>query len=128
MKKWLKILIIILLVIIIFLAAVAAYGIYTYNQVKEVITLSQDSSIKQNFEALAKGNCSKLPTVDAQMTNIKTKVAALCGNFGVKFAAARGWIKTEQYAACQELNNPENAIDKALNQIKAACANRTATQ
>jgi cell division protein YceG involved in septum cleavage len=126
MKKWLKILIIILVVIIIFLAAVAAYGIHTYKQVKEVIALSQDQSIKQNLEALAKGDCSKLVTVDAQMSNIKTKLSKLCNNLAVKFGAKRGWIKAEQYAACKEINNPENPIDKVLDQIKAACANRTA--
>lgn len=125
MKKWVKILIIILVVIIVLLAAVAAFGIYTYKQVKEVILLSQDKSIQQNLEAVAKGDCSKLPTVDAQMSNIKTKVSALCGNPAVKFGATRGWIKAEQYAACKELNNPENSIDKALNQMKAICANRT---
>ena len=128
MKRWVKILIIILIAVIVILAAVAAFGIYTYKQVKEVIVLSQDKSIQQNFEALAKGNCSKLPTVDAQISNIKTKVSALCSNPAVKFGAARGWIKAEQYAACKELNNPDNSIDKLLNQIKTICANRTATQ
>ena len=126
MKTWVKVLIIILAVMVVVMAAAVVFGIYTYKQVKEVVVLSQDKSLQQNFEALANGDCSKLPAVEAQVSDLKTKLSALCGNPTIRLAAARGWIDAEQYATCKEINNPENQMYKALSMIKSACANKTA--
>ena len=128
MKTWVKVLIIILAVMVVLMAAAVVFGIYTYNQVKDVVMLSQDKSFQQNFEALANGDCSKLPVVESQVADLKTKLSALCGNPTVKIAAARGWIKAEQYATCKEINNPDNQVYKALDMIKDVCANKTVTK
>ena len=46
MKTWVKVLIIILAVMVVLMAAAVVFGIYTYNQVKDVVMLSQDKSFQ----------------------------------------------------------------------------------
>ncbi len=133
MKRWLKIMLIVLAVLFVLAAALAVYGYYTYKnlqaQVTEVIALANDPSLRANFEALAKGDCSKLPAVESQITTLETKMKSLCSNIYVKYALMSGMIPDPNAAkGCAEINNPESQTGKALEQLRMICANQTAMQ
>ncbi len=126
MKGWVKVILIFLLVLVILIAGVVAYGYITYTQIKGAVSVVSDKSLQQNLQALAEGDCSKLGTVETQMSDIKVKVKAACNNLIVKLAFSRGWVSDPNAnKICTEINSPDNQIDKSLNMIKESCANKT---
>jgi hypothetical protein len=126
----LKIILIVSIVIVFVLGAIGYYGYHTYKQVKNVLVVSQNETFVKDLTELAKGNCTKLPSVEPTMKDMGVKMKGLCGNLIVKVAIARGWTpaKFDVKALCAEVNKPVNPIENAISTIKAACANNTTMQ
>ncbi len=125
-----KIILIAVIVIVLILGAIGVYGYYTYKQVKNVLVVSQNETFMKELNEVAKGNCTKLPSIEPTMRDMSKKMTDLCRNLIVKIAVARGWTPAafDVKALCAEINKPINPMESAINTLKAACANNTMMQ
>ena len=119
-----KIILVILAITFALIIGVVIYGLHTYGEVKEIVLILKDNSIQQDMEALMSGDCSKLASIESQYADIEEDIVRACDNQLVKFALARGWVEDANVnKICAEIGNPNNEIEKVLNNIKIACAN-----
>jgi len=81
MKKWLKITLIILLVLFLILTIIGAYGYTKYQKVKPLLKLvNQQEQINADLNALARGDCSKLPAVEAKAAELAKGLSNSCSD------------------------------------------------
>ena len=82
---------IVLVVLIILGLGTLGVGIFvgiSYYQATQVMELVNDNSLKEDVNALANGDCSKLPTVELKLAELESKVNNACGNFLIKMTIA----------------------------------------
>lgn len=114
MKKWLKIFFITFSLIVIFALIAVAITLY---QVKGIIAIAKDQSIQQDFDTLMKGDCSKLPVIDAKYADIKTKIKYACYNPILKILIEK--METENTGFCSQIDN--NEFENNLTKIREYC-------
>jgi len=108
---------------IILLILIIMVGITAYQAITLVKTVqTESSSIQANGEALAKGDCSKLNSIEASINNIKSKATSACWNPIIRIAVD----KMDQVPIkCKDISALENNISQGISQIKAYCSNQT---
>jgi len=108
---------------IIFLILIIIIGVTAYQAITLINTVQTESaSIQSNTEALAKGDCSKISSVEASISKIKSKATSACINPIIKIAVD----KMDQVPMkCKDVSTLETNLDQGLSQIKAYCANQT---
>jgi len=109
---------------IIFLILIVIAGITAYQAITLVKTVqTESSSIQTNTEALMKGDCSKLSSVETSFSNIKSKATSACMNPIIRIAVD----KMDQIPIkCKDIPALETNMSQGLSQIRAYCANQTA--
>ena len=109
---------------IIFLILLIIIGITSYQAITLVNTIqTESSSMQTNMEALMKGDCSKLSSIESSFNNIKSKATSACWNPIIKIAVD----KMDQVPMkCRDLPVLESNMTQGLSQIKAYCSNQTA--
>ena len=119
MKKWFKI--ILLTFFILFLIALTAVVI-TAIQINQIMDMTKESeSFTSNFESLQKGDCSKLPEVEAKYEETKTKIKYFCMNPIIRIGLEK--ISKSNIDFCSKINQ-ENEIEGNLTIAKDYCAGK----
>lgn len=114
MGKILKIILILLLLIIIF---IAVFSYITYRQIREVVIIIQDESIKSDIAQLTSGNCSILPKIESKIADIDKKVSSLCLNPVAKIIVNR----VSKQDICMQLDQ-NSETRQAISKIKETCS------
>jgi len=118
MKKWIKITLIIILIIFLIIVLL---GILTFYQIRGLISAAEDKSIQENFEALAKGDCSKLSIIETKISDIQSKIKSSCKNPIVKILLKKSSIEISRNI-CADINSLESEMGKTLDLFRNACS------
>jgi len=109
MKRWLKIFLTIILILILIVI------IITYLQASSIKNLNSNPTILNNWEYLAKGDCSKLQLVEKDWDYIKEKIKSACINPLIYYFV----IGKE---TCSKTDNSKN---EGIEYFKSQCNNYT---
>ena len=124
MKRGIKILLIVLLVLVLL---VVGYVAFTAYQLVHVAKAFQDNGFTSDVEALAGGDCSKIPLIESKYSEVESTLRSACLNPASK-AAIQGYVKNTPLSGidiCAEIKNPNNRIKSALDLAKANCDNQS---
>ena len=108
----------ILLLIIIIIAGVTAYQVY--GVVKEI--QEKTPIIQENVQQLTAGDCTKLPPVESDINEIKTKVTSACKNPIINIAIKK---LNQVPIKCDQISSLEEQITTSLKPVKEYCGNKT---
>lgn len=129
MKLWVKILLVIGIIFLVLIAALLAVAYYTYKQVKEVIVIIQDPSLREDMVSLMENrDCSKLSSVELKLNEIELKVTSACSNPIIKFISSSEQAKqqTQGVDLCLATQDLKNQTKQLIDTSKNYCNNLTA--
>jgi peptidoglycan hydrolase CwlO-like protein len=104
---------IIVVIIIGFVGYTVNQGLNLQQSLKEVSI----DELTSDAEALAGGDCSKIPEIENLIKEIKSS----CKNPALKYIIEEKGAEAGQENICSEIKNPENEYLVKLNELKADC-------
>lgn len=82
--------------------------------------VKESESFNVNFEALQKGDCSKLPEIEVKYEETKTRIKYFCLNPVIKIGLEK--LSKSNIGFCKEINNPDNVVEGNLTLAKKYCS------
>ena len=108
-------------IIILIIGIIIGFTVWqVYNLYKTV--QEEKTNIDANVALLQKGDCSKLPAIEASMQKIITKAKSTCKNSIIAWAVGR---MSQIPYKCAEVSGLESQMSAQFQPIKDACAKMT---
>jgi hypothetical protein len=120
MKRGIKILVTVISVI---LLIIISFIVVTALQIKKIADVANDPEFTKGLEALANGDCTKLPLVETKFKEIESTLKSVCINPVVK-ALINNYAKEtvlRDKDLCDEIKKPDNEFRLAIKLTKTNC-------
>ena len=111
---------VLLIIILIIVAVIVITFFQGYDLYKTV--MSEKTNLDNNIAELQKGNCTKLPEVEASLAKIEAKATSACKNPILSMAVSS---INNIPLRCKDMSDLKAQAEANLAQVKEICANNT---
>ena len=88
--------------------------------------MANDKSIQDDFTALMKGDCTRIPNIETKMDELELKISKDCKNLAIKYILDKNSPSGQNICTLSTgTNNPMMQMRQGLSTIKGMCANNT---
>ena len=111
---------IIILISVLFIIIIAAFAALTYYQIKQIMKYVNDKTLEENFQALMKGDCSKLVSIETTIPAIKKTLKFSCINPIIRMLIS----KNIDGNLCLNIETNYAQLEQVLQQARVMCSNK----